>query len=72
MQMEGGQLFCPTEGKGPHEGQGYCHHNYFSLEVVAVLMLINPCHDLYDVIVDTEQDEDKSNFIFLLGYGISD
>ena len=71
LNLEGGQLFCPTEGKVPHEGTGYCNWHYFSLEVVAVLMLINPCHDLSDIIIYTEQDEDKSNFIFLLGAGIS-
>ena len=35
-------------------------------------MLINPCCYVSGVIVDTEQDEDKSDFIFLLGAGISD
>ena len=33
-------------------------------------MLIHPYHALYDVIVGTKQDEDKFNFIFLLGDGI--
>ena len=33
-------------------------------------MLIRPCHAIYGVIVDTKQDEDKSNFIFLLGAGL--
>ena len=69
--MEGSQLFFPTEGIGPQEGSGYCHQHYFSLEVVAVLMLIHPCHAMSGVIVDTEQDKDKSNFIFILGAGIS-
>ena len=50
----------------------YCRLNYFSLEVVAVLMLIHPWHDLSGVIVDTEKYEDKSDFIFLLGAGIYD
>ena len=31
----------------------------FYLEVVAVLMLIRLCRDLYDVIIDTKQNEDK-------------
>ena len=35
-------------------------------------MLIRPCYDLHGVIVDTDKDEYKSNFIFLLGSGISD
>ena len=68
--MEGGQLFCITEGKGPHECPSYCHQHLFSLGVVAVLMLIHPFPALSDIIVDTKQDEDKSNFIFLLGVGI--
>ena len=34
------------------------------------MVLIRPWHALYGVIVDTEQDEDKSNFHFLLGAGI--
>ena len=68
--MEGGQLFCLTEGKVPHQWPGhYCQH-LFSLEVVVVLMLIHPCHALSDVIVDTKQDEDNSNLLFLLGSGI--
>ena len=33
-------------------------------------MLLFPCRYLYDVIVSTKQDEDKFNFIFLLGPGI--
>ena len=70
--MEGGQLFCLTEAKGTHEWPVYCRQSLFSLEVVAVLMLIHPCRDLSGVIVGTEQYEDKSNFIFLLGDGISD
>ena len=71
LNLEGGQLFCLTEVRFPHEWPGYCHQHLFSLEVVAVLMLINPCHALSDTIVDTNQDEDKSNFIFLLGAEIS-
>ena len=63
--------FSP-EGKGPHKGLGYCHQHYFSLEFVAVMMLIRTCHALSGVIVDNEEDEDKSNFLFLLGAGISD
>ena len=51
---------------------GYCHLNSFSFEVVAVLILIHPWHDLSGVIVDTEKYEDKSDFIFLLGAGIYD
>ena len=34
-------------------------------------MLINNCHALSGVIVDTEKDEDKFNFKFLLGAVIS-
>ena len=45
---------------------------FFSLGVVAVLMLIYPCRALSGVIVGTDQDEDKSNFILLLGAGMSD
>ena len=71
MNMEGGQLVCLTEGKCPHEGPGYCRQHFFSLEVVLVLMLIHPCHNFSGVIVDTEQDKYKSNFIFLLGADIS-
>ena len=44
---------------------------FFSLEDVAVMMPIHPCRDLSSVIVGTEQDEDKSNFLFLIGAGIS-
>ena len=36
-----------------------------------VLMLIGSCHALSCVIFDTEKDEDMSNFIFLIGAGIS-
>ena len=62
MNLEGGQLFCLTEVKGPHEWPGYCHQHLFSLDIVAVLMLIHTCRALSGVIVDTKQDEDKSNF----------
>ena len=34
------------------------------------MILIHTCYDLYDVIVDTYQDEYKSSFIYLLGAGI--
>ena len=34
-------------------------------------MLIHTFHVLSDVIVNTKQDEEKSNFIFLLGSEIS-
>ena len=71
MNMEGGKLFCLTEGKGNHEGPGYCNRYFFSFEVVAVLMLVHCCHSLSGVIFDTNKDEDKFNFIFLLGAGIS-
>ena len=71
LNLEGGQFFCPAEGKGTHYGTGYFHQYYFYLYVVVVLMLINTCHDLSGVIVDTKQDEDNYNFIFLLGAGIS-
>ena len=60
-----------TEGNGSHEWQVYSHQHLFSLGVVAVLVLIRPCNALSDVIVDTNQYEDKSNFLFLLGAGIS-
>ena len=69
--MDFGKLFCPTEGKGTHEWPGFCCRYLFSFEVVAVLMLIYTFHALSDVIFDTEQDEDKSYFIFLLEAGIS-
>ena len=49
------------------KGHQYCL--YF--EFVAVLVLIHPCYDLSGAIFDTGQDEDKANFIFLLGSGIS-
>ena len=71
MNLEGGQLFFLNEGRGTHEWPGYCYQHFFSLEVVAVLVLIHPCHDLSGVIVDTKQDEDKYNFIFLIGAGMS-
>ena len=38
---------------------------------VAVLMMIHPYCAMSGVIVGTEQDEDKSKFIFLIGYGMS-
>ena len=56
MNLEGGKLFCLTERKGPHEWPGYFHQNLFSLEVVAVLILIHTCCDLSGVIVGTEKD----------------
>ena len=56
LNLEGGQLFCLTEGKGPHEWPCYCHHNLFYLVIVAVMMLINPCRNLDDVLVDINQD----------------
>ena len=71
LNLEGDQLFCLTEGKVYHEWPGYCNWNLFFLGVVAVMMLINPCRDMYDVIFDTKQDEDRSNLTFLLGAGIS-
>ena len=70
LNLEGGKLFFLTGGKGPHEWPGYCHHHFFSLEVVDVLMQINPCSAMYGVIVGTKQDEDKYNFIFLIGAGL--
>ena len=71
MNLESIQLFCLAEGKGPHEWPGYCHQYFFYLEVVVVMILIHPCSDLSYVIFDTDQDEGKYNFIFLLGDGIS-
>ena len=62
--MEGGKQFCLTDGKGPHEWPVYFYQQIFLLEVVSVLMLVHPCHDLYDVIVYTKQYEDKTKFIF--------
>ena len=69
--MEGGKLFFPTEGKDPHEGPVYCRQHLFSVEVVAVLMLIHPCHALSGVIGNTKKDEDKPDFLFLLEYGMA-
>ena len=59
-----------TEDKGCHERPGYFHQRYLYMEVVAVLILIHIIHYLSSVIVDTDQVEDRSNFIFLLGDGI--
>ena len=70
--MEGGQSFFLTEGKVPHKWPGYCHQHFFSLVVVTVLMLIHTCRALSCVSVGTEQDEDRSNFLLILGAGISD
>ena len=70
LNLEGDQLFCLTEGKGPQKCSGCCHQHIYSLDVVAVLMLIHTCHTLSGVIVETDQDEDKSYFIFLLEAGI--
>ena len=71
MNLEGGQLFCLTESKFLHEWSGYFHQHFFSLEVVAVLMLIHPCHDMSGIIVGTEKDEENFNFTFLIGAGMS-
>ena len=71
LNLEGGQLFCLTEGRDPHECPGYFYHHLFSLEVVAVLMLVNTCCALSGVIVGKKQAEDNSNFIFLIGAGMS-
>ena len=46
-------------------------NNLFSFEVAVALILINPFHAMYYVIFDTEQYEDNSNFVFLLGASIS-
>ena len=35
------------------------------------MILIHPCHAIYGVIVDTKQDEDNPNFLFILGAGVS-
>ena len=72
LNLEGGQLFFTTEGKGTHEVPGYCHQQYFYLEVVVLPMLIHPCRDLSGVIVGTEKDEEKTNLNFLIGYGMYD
>ena len=69
--LKGGKLSCLTEGKCTHEWTGYCNQNLLSLEVVAVLMLIHPCSALSGGIVDTKRDEYKSNFIFIIGAGMS-
>ena len=66
LDLGGGQL-KKTVFKGTHEWLGYCRKHLYSLYIVAFMMLIHPCHDLSDVIVDTKQDEDKSNFYLLLG-----
>ena len=71
LNLEGGQLFCPTEVKVTNEWTGFCYQHIFSLEVVAILMIIYPCNDMSSVIFDTNQDEDKSNFLFLPGDGVS-
>ena len=70
LNLEGGKLFCLTEGKGPHELPGYCRQHLFSLEVVEVLMLIHTCCALSGVNIGTDQDEYKSNLLFLIGSGM--
>ena len=70
--MKGGQVFCLNECKVTHEWTGYFHQHFFSLGVVAVLMLIHLCRALSGVISGNDQDEDKSNFTFPLEFGISD
>ena len=72
MNLEGGQFCCLTQGKGPHEGPGYCHKQYFSLEFSVVIIMVHPCHDLSGFIVYTDQYEDKSDLIFILEAGIYD
>ena len=69
MNLEGGQLFCPTEGKGPHQGPGYYYHHCFSLEVVMFLILVHRCRALSGFIVDTKKNEEKSNFLFVIRAG---
>ena len=54
LNLEDGQLFFLTEGKGPHEWPSYCHQHFSYLELVAVLILVHPCHDLSGVIVGSE------------------
>ena len=71
LNLEGGQLFFLTEDKFPHWWPGYCHRHLFSLEVVAVLMMVHPFSDLSSVTFGTEKYEYKSNFLFLIGAGIS-
>ena len=70
--MKGGQLFFELKIKVTMRGHVIVININFYLEVVVVQILIYPCHALSDVIVDTEQDEEKSNLIFVLGTGISD
>ena len=72
MNLEGGKLLCQTEGKSNHDCSGYCRQYLFSFEVVLVLIMIHPCRALSGVTVGTKKDEDKSNFIFLIGSGMSD
>ena len=69
--LEGSQLFCLTRNKGPHEWPVYFHQHLFSLEFVAVLMLIRPSHAISGVIVDIEKDKDEFNLIFLIVAGMS-
>ena len=71
LNLEGGQLFCPAEVKSPREGPGYFQGQYLSLDFVAVLIMIHTFHALSGGIVNTEEDEENSNF-FLLGAEISD
>ena len=66
LNLEGGQLFFLTEVKCPHELLAYFHQRLFSLGVVVDLMLIHHFWVMSGVIFGTEQDEEKSNFIFLI------
>ena len=71
LNLEGGQLFCITEIKGPHEWPGHCYEHLFTLEVVTVMMLINPCCALSGDIFGTEKAEENSNFVILVESGMS-
>ena len=70
MNLKGGQFFCLTEGKGHHDWTGHCRQHFFSLEVVVVLIPIHPFRAISGVIVDTNEDKEKSSF-FLIVAGIS-
>ena len=60
-----------TEGKVPYERPIYRRQHLFSLEVLVFLMLIHTFRSLSGVIFDTNQNEDNSNFLFLIGAEMS-
>ena len=71
MNMEGGQFFFLTEGKVTHEWPVYFCQHLFSFKFLTVMILIRPCCALPGAIFDTDQNDDNSNCIFILGAGIS-